>query len=53
MIATATIAMLRVVERLAAERAGEGIGELERGFDVLRGALGALSSSHTGTAPGH
>jgi AcrR family transcriptional regulator len=52
MIAAATIAMLRVVERLSAEQAAVGLAELERGFDVLRGALGALSSSRTGTAPG-
>jgi AcrR family transcriptional regulator len=43
MIAAATIAMLRVVERVAAEEAGVGMGELERGFAVLRGALAALS----------
>lgn len=43
MIAAATIAMLRVVERVAAEEAGVGMGELERGFTVLRGALAALT----------
>ena len=50
MIAAATIAMLCVVERLAAEPAGVGFAELERGFDVLRGALDALNSSRTHTA---
>jgi AcrR family transcriptional regulator len=43
MIAAATIAMLRAVERVAAEHPGVGMGELERGFAVLRGALSALS----------
>ena len=43
MIAAATIAMLGVVERLAAEQSDETRAELERGFGVLRGALGALT----------
>ena len=42
MIAAATVAMLRVVERLAAEDDPQASTELERGFHVLRGALTAL-----------
>jgi AcrR family transcriptional regulator len=44
MIAAAAIAMLRVVERLASEGSRDGLPELERGFAVLRGALGALTT---------
>jgi AcrR family transcriptional regulator len=43
MIAAATIAMLRAVERVAAEHGDVGKGQLERGFAVLRAALSALS----------
>ena len=43
MIAAAAIAMFEVVERLAAEGSAEALTELERGFSVLRGALGALT----------
>lgn len=43
MVASAAIAMIRVVERLAAEGDDEAaLGALERGFEVLRGALTAL-----------
>ena len=42
MIAAAAIAMLGVVERLAAEQSDQTGAELERGFEVLRGALGAV-----------
>lgn len=42
MIAAATVVMLRVVERLAAEADLQASAELERGFEVLRGALSAL-----------
>ncbi|MDA0185327.1 TetR/AcrR family transcriptional regulator [Solirubrobacter phytolaccae] len=42
MIAAATVVMLRVVERLAAEDDEQASVELERGFEVLRGALTAL-----------
>ena len=43
MIAAAAVAMFEVVERLAAEGSAEALAELERGFTVLRGALGALT----------
>ena len=43
MIAAAAVAMFEVVERLAAEGSAETLAELERGFTVLRGALGALT----------
>ena len=47
MIAAAAIAMLRVIERLAAERSADTDtdAELERGFAILRGALDALTAS--------
>jgi hypothetical protein len=35
--------MFEVVERLAAEGSADALAELERGFTVLRGALGALT----------
>lgn len=42
MIASATVAMFRVIERLASVGDEEAAAELERGFSVLRGALTAL-----------
>ncbi len=45
MIAAAAITMLRVIERLAAERDPDTTAELERGFAVLRGALDALNAA--------
>ena len=45
MIAAAAIAMLGVVERLAAEAPRRRSAELERGFAVLRGALDALNAA--------
>jgi AcrR family transcriptional regulator len=45
MIAAAAITMLRVVERLAAERDADTGAELENGFAVLRGALDALNAA--------
>jgi AcrR family transcriptional regulator len=43
MIAAAAIAMFGVLERLAAEDSPDTLAELNRGFDVLRGALEALA----------
>ena len=43
MIAAAAVAMFEVVERLAAEGSAEASAELDRGFTVLRGAMGALT----------
>jgi AcrR family transcriptional regulator len=43
MFAAATVAMFGVVEQLAAELNERALPELERGFDVLRGALSALT----------
>jgi AcrR family transcriptional regulator len=43
MIAAAAISMLSVLERLAAAQSPETGAELERGFDVLRGALRTLA----------
>jgi AcrR family transcriptional regulator len=45
MLAAAAITMLRVLERLAAERSADTDAELERGFAVLRGALDALNAA--------
>jgi AcrR family transcriptional regulator len=42
MIAAAAIAMLGVIERLAAEQSAQTREELDRGFTVLRGSLAAL-----------
>ena len=42
LIASATVAMFRVIERLASEGDDAAGPELERGFEVLRGALTAL-----------
>ena len=42
MIAAAAIAMLEVVERLAAEHSEQASAELDRGFGLLRGAMSAL-----------
>jgi AcrR family transcriptional regulator len=42
MIGAAAVAMLRVLERLAAEQSDQALAELDRGFRVLRGALDAL-----------
>jgi AcrR family transcriptional regulator len=42
MIAAAVVAMLEVVERLAAERSEQASAELDRGFKLLRGAMSAL-----------
>ena len=42
MVASSAIAMFRVVERLASEGDEEASVALERGFEVLRGALTAL-----------
>jgi AcrR family transcriptional regulator len=42
MIAAATIAMIRVVERLASQDDPEAATSLEQGFDVLRAALRPL-----------
>jgi AcrR family transcriptional regulator len=43
MIAAAAIAMLEVVERLAAERSEQASAELDRGFILLRGAMSAIA----------
>jgi AcrR family transcriptional regulator len=45
MVAAATIAMIRVVERLAAEREDEALPALERGYEILRAALAAVGES--------
>ena len=45
MIAAAAVAMLAVVERLAAEQSDQALPELQRGFTVLRGALDALTGA--------
>lgn len=42
MVAAATITMIRVVERLAAEREDEALPALERGYAILRAALSAV-----------
>jgi AcrR family transcriptional regulator len=43
MIAAAAIALLEVLERLAAERSEQARTELDRGFQLLRGAMAALA----------
>jgi AcrR family transcriptional regulator len=43
MIAAAAIALLEVLERLGAERSEHARTELDRGFELLRGALAALA----------
>ena len=43
MIGAAAIAMLEVVERLAAEQSEQASAELDRGFILLRGAMSALA----------
>jgi AcrR family transcriptional regulator len=43
-LAAAAVAMLGVIEQIAAEDEPSALPELERGFAMLRGALAALSS---------